>query len=50
VLLDPIKAMDEIGIDISGQHSKSVDEFSGQNFDYVTLKMLTCLYGQCRFG
>ena len=30
-----IKAMNEIGIDISGQHSKSVDEFSGQNFDYV---------------
>ena len=30
-----IKAMSEVGIDISGQHSKSVDEFSGQNFDYV---------------
>lgn len=30
-----IKAMSEIGIDISGQRSKSVDEFTGQNFDYV---------------
>jgi arsenate reductase len=30
-----IKTMNEIGIDISGQHSKSVDEFSGQHFDYV---------------
>lgn len=30
-----IEAMREIGIDISGQHSKSVDEFAGQDFDYV---------------
>lgn len=30
-----IKAMAEIGIDISGQRSKSIDEFSGQSFDYV---------------
>jgi arsenate reductase (thioredoxin) len=30
-----IKAMSEVGIDISGQHSKSVDEFSGQKLDYV---------------
>ena len=30
-----IKAMNEIGIDISGHRSKSVDEFGGQNFDYV---------------
>jgi arsenate reductase len=30
-----IRAMDEIGIDISGQRSKSVDEYSGQDFDYV---------------
>jgi arsenate reductase len=30
-----IEAMREIGIDISGQRSKSVDEFSGQEFDYV---------------
>ena len=27
--------MSEIGIDISGHHSKSVDEFIGQEFDYV---------------
>jgi arsenate reductase len=27
--------MDEIGIDITGHRSKSVDEFAGQEFDYV---------------
>ena len=32
---EAIEAMHEIGIDISGHHSKSVDEFSGQQFDYV---------------
>lgn len=32
---EAIQAMSEIGIDISGQHSKSVDEFIGQSFDYV---------------
>jgi arsenate reductase (thioredoxin) len=30
-----IEAMREIGIDISNHRSKSVDEFSGQDFDYV---------------
>jgi arsenate reductase len=30
-----IAVMREIGIDISGQRSKSVDEFAGQQFDYV---------------
>jgi arsenate reductase len=30
-----IEAMREIGIDISGHRSKSVAEFSGQEFDYV---------------
>lgn len=30
-----IKIMDEVGIDISRQRSKSVNEFSGQKFDYV---------------
>ena len=30
-----VEAMREIGIDISGQRSKSVDEFAGWNFDYV---------------
>jgi arsenate reductase len=30
-----IAAMHELGIDISGQRSKSVDEFSGEEFDYV---------------
>ena len=30
-----IEAMREIGIDISGHRSKSLDEFLGQPFDYV---------------
>jgi arsenate reductase (thioredoxin) len=30
-----VKAMAEIGIDISGSRSKSVDEFAAQEFDYV---------------
>ena len=29
------EAMREIGIDISGHRSKSVEEFAGQEFDYV---------------
>ena len=32
---EAIAAMKEIGIDISRHRSKSVDEFSGQEFDYV---------------
>jgi arsenate reductase len=32
---EAIQAMGEIGIDISGHRSKSVDEFAGQRFDYV---------------
>ena len=32
---EAIEVMREIGIDISGQRSKSVDEFAGQEFDYV---------------
>jgi arsenate reductase len=32
---EAVSAMSEIGIDISGQRSKSVDEFAGQHFDYV---------------
>lgn len=32
---EAIAVMKEIGIDISGQRSKSVDEFSGQSFDCV---------------
>jgi len=32
---EAIAAMREIGIDISRQRSKSVDEFAGQAFDYV---------------
>ena len=30
-----VEAMREIGIDISRHRSKSVDEFAGQQFDYV---------------
>ena len=32
---EAIAVMGEIGIDISGHRSKSVDEFAGQAFDYV---------------
>jgi len=32
---EAIAAMREVGIDISGHRSKSVDEFAGQAFDYV---------------
>lgn len=32
---EAIAAMRELGIDISGHRSKSVDEFTGQRFDYV---------------
>jgi arsenate reductase (thioredoxin) len=31
----PITVMRELGIDISGHRSKSVNEFEGQHFDYV---------------
>lgn len=30
-----VSALAEVGIDISGNRSKSVDEFGGQEFDYV---------------
>jgi arsenate reductase len=32
---EAVEVMRELGIDISGHRSKSVDEFSGQEFDYV---------------
>jgi len=32
---EAIRVMREVGIDISGHRSKSVDEFAGQNFDYL---------------
>lgn len=32
---EAIEAMREIDIDISGHHSKSVDEFTDQQFDYI---------------
>jgi len=35
VRLEAIAVMRELGIDISGHRSKSVDEFAGQSFDYV---------------
>ena len=30
-----LRAMTEIGMDISGQRSKSIEEFRGEEFDYV---------------
>jgi arsenate reductase len=35
VRAEAISVMQELGIDISGQRSKSVDEFLGDAFDYV---------------
>lgn len=35
VRLEAVGAMREIGIDISAHRSKSVDEFVGQNFDFI---------------
>jgi arsenate reductase len=32
---EAVTVMRELGIDISGHRSKSVDEFAGQDFDYV---------------
>src|SRR5687768_1955454 len=32
---EAVEAMNELGIDISRHRSKSVDEFAGQEFDYV---------------
>ena len=32
-----IKAMAEVGIDISGHRSKSIDEFADQPFDYIVM-------------
>ena len=32
---EAVEAMHEVGIDISRQRSKSVDEFAGREFDYV---------------
>ena len=32
---EAVAVMKELGIDISGQRSKSVGEFNGQSFDYV---------------
>jgi arsenate reductase len=30
-----VEVMEEIGIDIRGQRSQSVEEFTGERFDYV---------------
>jgi len=35
VRAEAIETMAEIGIDLSGHRSKSIDEFEGQEFDYV---------------
>ena len=50
-----IKVMEEIGIDISNQRSKSVNEFSDREFDYVITvcdnARQTCPFfpGKCEF-
>jgi arsenate reductase len=40
------QATGEIGIDISGQHSKSISEFDGQEFDFV---ITVCKGDACPF-
>ena len=35
VRAEAVEAMREVGVDISGHRSKSVDEFAGREFDYV---------------
>ena len=35
VRTEAIEVMREIGVDISGQRSKSIEEFAGREFDYV---------------
>ncbi|HEV2802841.1 MAG TPA: arsenate reductase ArsC [Pyrinomonadaceae bacterium] len=35
VRAEAVEALRELGIDISGQRSKSLEEFAGQAFDYV---------------
>ena len=35
VRTEAIQVMAELGVDIAGQRSKNVDEFAGQEFDYV---------------
>lgn len=30
-----VKALTEVGVDVSGQYPKSIEEFEGVNFDYV---------------
>jgi arsenate reductase (thioredoxin) len=35
VRTEAVEAMREIGIDISSHRSKSAEEFTGQNFDYI---------------
>jgi arsenate reductase len=41
-----VRVMGEMGIDISGQHSKSVNEFIDQDFDYV-ITVCTKAQGTC---
>lgn len=43
-----IRAMAELGIDISGHHSKSVDELAGQTFDLV-ITVCDAAQEQCPF-
>ena len=43
-----IDAMNERGIDIRGQHSKSMDRYEGQPFDYV-ITVCDDAYQECPF-
>ena len=40
---EAIAVMREVGIDITGHHSKGLDEFTGQSFDYV---LTVCHYAR----
>ncbi len=42
-----VAVMDELGIDISAHHSKSIDEFHGKSFDYVIAVCDESIESQC---
>ena len=45
-----VRAMDELGIDISGQESKTLDRYLGESFDYViTVCANRCIWSKAGF-